>query len=103
MIHRRCFSVHQARGAVHSPAIDGSQTLVAETNSEDGNLACEVAHGVGRDPTIFDGFSRAGRDDELRWVEFNQVFNANLIVTKDSHIGAEFAKILNEIVSEGIV
>src|SRR5271157_361838 len=103
MIHRRCFSMHHMRGAIHLSAVDGSETLVAETNSEDGNPAGEVTHGVGRDAAIFDGFSGAGRDDKLRWVEFDQVFNVNLIVTKDLHIGAEFAKILNKIISEGVV
>ena len=41
MSHGRRLAVHEAGSALHFAAIDGSEALMAQANTQDGNLARE--------------------------------------------------------------
>jgi hypothetical protein len=74
-----------------------------EADSEYGNLAVEVLDGIGGDAVVFERLTGSRRDDKVRWIEGDELIHRDLIIAEDFDICAEFAEILDEVVSERIV
>lgn len=92
--------MHETLGAVHFAAEDCAKCLMSETDTEHGNLAIEVFDGVRGDAVVLDGFAWSWGDHKVRRVERDELIHRHLVVAKDFDVRAEFAKVLDEVVSE---
>src|ERR1043165_9194733 len=68
-------SMHQALGTVDFAPKDSTETLMSETDAQHGDLAIKVLDGISRDTVIFDGLAWPRRDDEMTWVEGDQLIH----------------------------
>ncbi len=62
-----------------------------------------MKHGLRRDASIFQWFAGTRGNDEIGWIQLDQFFDIDLVIAKDANVRAEFAKILNEVISKGVV
>jgi hypothetical protein len=76
---------------------------MSETDSENGNPACEMFDGFGGNAAVFDGFAWAWRDDKVVGLEGDQLVQRDLVVAEDAYVRAEFAEVLDEVVGERVV
>src|SRR5271167_1992232 len=89
-------------GANDAAAEGFSDGLVAEADAEDGNFAGEVTDEFDADP----GFARrtgTGRDHDFFRTQGCDLPDRDLIVAPHLNLSAQFADVLDEVVSEGIV
>jgi len=98
----RDLAVHQALGVHDAPAKSFADRLMAEADAEQRNLARERADRRRRNPGLRRR-SRPGRDDEIVGRKLGDLGKRNRVVAKHLHVLTEFAEILHEVVSEGIV
>ena len=96
----RRLAVHEARSAVHFAAVDGTEALMPEADSQHGDFAREVFDRFGRDAAIFERFAWTWGDDEVVRLEGNQFVQRDLVVAIDTNVRAEFTEVLNEVVGE---
>ncbi len=94
--------MHEAAGADDFSAEDVADALVSETDAEDGCVLAKSADDVVADSGFLRG-AGAGGDDDALGVERGDLGEADFVVAFDEELGAEFAEILDEIVSERVV
>ena len=59
--------------------------------------------GIGGDAVVFERFAWTWGDDEVSWVEGDELIHRDLVIAEDFDIRAEFAEVLDEVVGEGVV
>ena len=96
------FAVHEVGGADDFSAESCADGLMSEADAEDGNFSGEVADESDADAGILRN-AGAGRDDDALGLHGGDIGDGNLIVAAHFDLRAEFAEILNQVVSEGIV
>src|SRR5713101_2359732 len=96
------FAVHQVLRAHHLAAEGCADRLVSEADSEHGHFAREVADQFDADA----GFLRSagsGRNHDARGVHRLDLSDRHFVVAANLYPGAQFAQVLDEVVSERIV
>ena len=76
--------------------------LVPETNAQYGNPALIMLNHWNRD-SGFTGRAGSGRDNDSYRVQPLDIIEIDLIITKYGHVFTQFAKILHQVIGEGIV
>src|SRR5271165_2904354 len=76
--------------------------LMSQADAENGNSAREMADQVDADARLM-GSAGAGGDDDPFRVHLFDLVHRNLIVAADLNLGAHFAYVLDQVVSERIV
>jgi hypothetical protein len=74
-----------------------------KADAEHRDFPGKVLDGFGRDSSVPDGFTRSWRNDKMIRFESNQIVQRDLVVTEDTHLRTELAKVLNKVVREGVV
>ena len=77
--------MHQARGALHFAAVDGTEALMAEADAQDGDTACKVTEGFVRNAGVI-GIAGPGGDHEGGRVERDQFLEGDLVVAEDADL-----------------
>ena len=96
------FAVHQVLRANHLASESCANGLVSEANSEQRHLAREMADQFDADA----GFLRSagsGRNDNALGLHRVNLFDRHFVVAANLNLGAQFANVLDEVVSERIV
>ena len=75
---------------------------MSKANAEHRNLACEVLDGVDADTGLMRSTGAGGDEDAIRMKGID-LDNRRLIVASDFYVRPQFAKILDQVVGEGIV
>ena len=102
VLDRAGFSVHQSFCAYHFSAKSRADRLMAETDSEQRNLAGKVADQFNADAGILRS-ARSGRNhDPFRPHRFNLV-NADLVIAPNLNLSAQFAQVLTKVVGKRVV
>ena len=96
------FAVHELMGTNDLAAEGFADGLVAETDAEDGSLSGHVADERNENARLA-GSARAGREQDAIGMESFHFFNGELVVAANDDVGTQFAKVLDEVVSEGVV
>src|SRR5438105_784976 len=95
-------SVHEVRRANDLAAERLADRLVTETHAEDRGVARECAYDIDAD-TRLRGRARPGRDDDVRRRHDGDLFERHLVIAHDARLGVQLAKVLHDVVSEGVV
>src|SRR5207249_4245750 len=77
-----------------------ADALVTEADTEDRDLAAQLADGLVRDPSVV-GSARSRRDDDP--IELRQLFDGHLVIAKNRRLRAKLGHVLDEVVGEGVV
>src|ERR1051326_1940051 len=94
--------MHEIGGA-HDLAPEGfTDCLVSETYAENRSSSCEVANEFDADAR-FVRRAGAGRDDDAFWSHGVHLIDRDLIIAANFDFCAQFAEILDQVISEGIV
>src|SRR5579864_1183801 len=102
MHDRAGLAVHKMRSTHHASAKRFADRLVSEAYAEHRSSSREVTNEFDAD-TSFMRRAGAGRDyDPLRPHRFD-FFHCDLIITANFHLRAQFAEILDQVISEGVV
>src|SRR5437588_7070686 len=103
MLHPGRFAVKEPRRAHHTATEDLANRLMTQTNPENWRRWTEVIdnlHGYSR----IRGRAGSGRDDNSIGLQLRRdLIDGNFIISPHLYLLAEFTKILNQVVSEGIV
>ena len=102
MVHRTQFSVHHFGCKDDTAAERLSDHLVPQANSKywdgGGSLLDQIETDTGMIRR-----SRAGGYNDTLWACRQNLVHADLIVTMNPHVCAQFAQILNQVVSKAVV
>src|ERR1041385_6087188 len=94
--------MHEIGGA-HDLAPEGfTDCLVSETYAENRSSSCKVANEFDADAR-FVRRAGAGRDDDAFWSHGVHLIDRDLIIAANFDFCAQFAEILDQVISEGIV
>jgi len=96
------FAVHQVAGA-HDLAAEGfADGLMAKTYAKNRNFAGHVANERNQNASL-GRCARAGREQDAVGLERGNLLDGEFIVAMDLDLGAQFSKILDEVVGKRIV
>src|SRR6202171_876802 len=98
------FAVHQVLRAHHLPAEGSADGLVSEADSEQRHIS--PARAMADQFNAQAGFLRGagdGRKHDAFGVHRRDLSDGDFVVAANLHLGAQFAKVLDEVVSERIV
>src|SRR5579864_6030430 len=96
------FAVHKMRGTHHASAEGFADCLVSEAYAKHRSSSREVANEFDADAS-FMGRTGAGRDHDPLRPHRIDFFYGDLIITANFHLRAQFAEILDQVISEGVV
>src|SRR5271156_4836510 len=96
------FTVHQLRRATHVSAEGRADSLVSETDAEDGDFVGESPDEVDADASLLRCAGSGRKEDALRGECFDFA-NSELVVAADGHLRTQLAHVLHQVVGEGIV
>ena len=95
-------AVHQLLRA-HDPAAERrADGLVPEADTEDGQLAGEVADRLDRNAGLR-GRARAGGNHEAIGLARRDAFDGDFVIAKHFHLGAQFTEVLHQVEGEAVV
>lgn len=75
-------TMHESLGLYNRGSVDGTNTLVAEADPQDGDVGGQFSDELVGDPGVFWG-SRAWRDNDLVWMLLLYLGDGDLIISKD--------------------
>lgn len=85
------------------PSTEGlSNTLMPQTDSEDGNLSSHLQDGLHGETCLF-GSAGSWRDDEKFGLFFFKGLKIDQVVSIDLANLTQFTKVLNQVIGEGII
>src|SRR5579862_1235183 len=102
VLHLAGFPVHEFGSAYDLASKGGTDRLMPQANSQQWHLAGKVADQVDADS----GFlwrTWSGREQDAFGVHGFDIRDRDLVVPADYDFGSQFAQILDQVVSEGIV
>jgi hypothetical protein len=102
MIYQRAFTVCGERRMDYPAAVHIAYALMAETDSQQGYFTAEIPYYVVGNAG-FQGGTRTGRDDDMRWIEFFDFLQGDFVVAIDHRLIAQFAQILCQVIDKGII
>src|SRR3989338_1740486 len=102
MIDGRGLSVHKPFCPYNLCAIGITDRLMSKTNAEERNFSCKFPYNLNRHARLF-RVAWPRRYDNSLWFKLLYLLYRNLVITIDPHILTQLTKILNEVVSKGIV
>lgn len=73
------------------------------TDTKNWNLAGKVSNRVSADTRVGGGMARTRADNELSWVLFYQLFNGDLVISKNMNYGTLKNQVLINIPGKGVV
>ena len=95
-------SMHQARRADDIAAIHMAHALMTETDTQDRQMFTKRADDIATDAGLQRRAGTRGDADPLGF-KFGNFFQRNFIIAANDHLSPQLAKILDEVVGEGIV
>src|SRR5215471_17188433 len=98
----RGLSMHQSISSNHFCAKHLPDTLMPETNTEDGSMRPELANQLIADSCVIRS-SRPGRDTNFGRTQLFDFTKGRLVVSSDYQFRPKFAEILHQIVRKRIV
>jgi hypothetical protein len=99
---RRCLAMHEAICADNLATEHVAHALVAQAYSEDRCAFAKSANDVAADAR-FVGRAGAWRNADAFWRESRDFIERDLVIAFHGRFGAEFAKVLDEVVGETVV
>src|SRR5215472_16265081 len=96
------FAMHEMRGANHATPEGFADCLVPEANAEHRNFVSKMPDEIDADAG-FPWRARAGREHNPLGTHGFDFFHRDLIVSPHLDSGAEFSKVLHQVVGERIV
>ncbi len=102
MVDGGCFAVHEPIRADDIAAIDLADALMAEADTEHGDVRAKSLDDFAGD-SGFVWSARAWGDADSAGLERTYRVDVHNIVADDFHFGTKLAKVLDEVVGEGIV
>src|SRR5450759_243608 len=102
VVHARRRAVHRPRTSRDPRAHDIADDLVAQADTQDGNLAGELPDRVAGYPRVL-GSPRPRGDDQVRRRERPDTWHIDIVVARHDHLGPQYLESLGEVVGERIV
>src|SRR5579872_4854583 len=102
MHDRAGFAMHEIGGADDVASEGFADGLVSQTDAEHRSSSREVTNEFDAD-TSFMRRAGAGRDHDPLWPHRLDFFYRDLSIAAKFHLGAQFAEILDQVISEGVV
>src|SRR5215470_10288808 len=96
------FPMHESGRSYDFSAENFADSLVSQAHAKDRRGFVEVSNDVLSDAGSY-GSSRSGRNDDARGVEALDFFDSDLVVAMNTQLLAKLAKVLDEVVGEGVV
>ncbi len=102
VMHLGSFAMHDGFSPHHSSAKSLADCLVAQTDPQDRDALSTFADEVHRDSRLV-GSAGTRRYDDSRGSARDDLIGGDLVVSHDLQLGSEFAQVLDQVVSKGIV
>src|SRR4030095_16398949 len=94
--------MHESGGSHDFSAEDFTDGLVSQAHAKNRRGFVEVSDNVLGDAGVY-GSSRSGRNDDARGLEALDFFDRDLVVAMNAKLLTQLAKVLHEVVGEGVV
>ena len=96
------FAVHDPSGAHNFSTENLTDRLMTKTNSQDREASGEMFDDFHGDPGFF-GSPGTGRDQDLPWLKFFDLFEGNGVIAVNGHCRSQFSQILDEIIGKRVI
>src|SRR5262249_9104851 len=102
MVYLADFPMHESRRAHDFSAEDFTDRLVSQAHAKNRRRFVEIPNDVLGDAGVYRR-SRSGRNDDARGFESLDFFDSDLVVAMNAQLLSQLAKVLHEVVGEGVV